>query len=571
VAHMTTASKYEKVQLVLQTLATHPSFRQTADLLLARWQHWVERFGIYDHIKKKRYIGFFTWQQDKKLIMQEDRFMDTLLALQEFTQYAKNDIANKDDIEKTLLTLADIQLAKLEIRQSKKLKKVQGLSRGNLKQDIETLREKRKKTMDMIQTVCYSKEIKETDNIPLTKAVLQYHETKFRFGRVIERSDYAVTAAKVTKIGNFSFQFINAFPTFFSALAQPFIQIGQALGIFLNSIPIIANIVSAIPILFTAAKTWFKNKSKTKKILHSIAAALAIAGIIVGAVFLGFGLLTLGGIIATGLAVVGFIALQVIPWARAMIKLSSTINDNAQVKKRIKFLSGKNHHASELTEFEKDMLLKRIEDAWLKDEFNIKAFDSKIIDDAKDLIAFGNDMISLRANVLIRKILESKSPSTLEAFLLEENKSKLKYLKDYVKELKKDEETKAVTTGNSLLAIIGAILLCIPTPPTMIIGAGLLLVSTLVGFGIKYKWGEKISNLFNRIFHRENITPSDETISHRSDYKLKKEFEKAPEETPTLKPIYLERPFEQPSTTEPQLEKQEEDTNGDREKPTLKH
>ena len=537
-------SRYQKITELLTALS-----RDNTDIekLRLRWLHWVERFGVYDHINKKRYVGFFAWQQDKKLINQEEKFLAALNALFELKHQSTNDFPNKDEIINTISSLAETDLHKLELRQSRKLKKIQNLARGDLKKEMEAFRDKRSKLVDEVRNKNYSQQIPEDQHLIFTQTLLKYHEQKFRWSKFIENAEHVSAGAKATKLGNFAFYVVNFFPNMLHTVAPPLITLGHSISTFLNGIPIVANIVSAIPIVFAAIKSWFKNKSTTKKVINSIAAGLAIAGIVAASVFLGLGLLTLGGFVGAGLAIVGFVALQLIPWARSMYKLVQARIEREKTIERMQFLQDK--PLVSLTEAEKDILLKRIEDAWIHNEFGIKtSMDSQVIDAAKELIADGTDINKLKANLLIQRILENKTPLRLEQFLLDEHEQKKVYLTEHIKELKIVEREKAIGMSTSLLAVIGAVLICIPTPPTMIIGSALLLGTAIVGFGIKYKWGEKIANLFNRIFSGKTETPEVVTNEHKSDYKLAKEFAKAPEASPT-RIAFIEAAKENPTAT----------------------
>ena len=564
-----TEPKYKETFDILENLVKLSNNDPDLVELLARWSHWVERFGVYHHLRSnKRYVGFFTWEHDQKLIYQEEKFTKALLALQELYNNTEKQFDHKDEIEKTVRLLADTELTKLEIRQSRKLLKIQGLARGVRKENIDALRTARSKLIDDVQKNKYSASLKDDEELKKTFELLNRHETKWRFGKLIEKTGHIATAAKATKLGSFLFYVVNEIiPTVFEAIAKPFIPLGQGIATLIGTIPIVGNVVAAIPILFNALKTWYQNKSKTKKAINTIAAILAVSGIIIGAVVLGLGIFTAGAIITAALAMVGFIATEVIPLVRSMQKLANINKEIATSGERITFLE--KNILSALTEADKDILLKCIEDAWLANEFNIKSSDNAAaLTNAKDLIINGTDVDSLRSNALIKQILAS---SRLEDFLLDKYQQRVNDLTVYRDELKEIVRDKSATMINCSFTVAGAILLAIPTPPTMIIGAILIIGSTVVGFGIKYKWGEKIAGLFNRIFGRTKVEESVELTEHNSDYKLKKVFGVTNTETVRVEEIltaHVQQP--KPGVKQEPAELNPDKTEDDSEKEGLK-
>lgn len=204
----------------------------------------------------------------------------------------------------------------------------------------------------------------------------------------------------------------------------------------LNTIPFINAITTAIPILIQAVNRFRKNSSLTKRIFSGILLGVIIGGIIM------MGVTTVAATgIAAGLMAIGIYVKHVHPWLLLR-------KDIYQKKRELKLL-------------EKTPLTEALTKTYTA-KFNKRA-----------------------------------EEETLEPKTFEENiEQRKKDLKEDLADLAEKESLKRRKVINGVFAVAGAILICIPTPPTLLLGAALLLTTTLITVAIRFRWADKIKSLF---------------------------------------------------------------------------
>ena len=138
-------------------------------------------------------------------------------------------------------------------------------------------------------------------------------------------------------------------------------------------------------------------------------------------------------------------------------------------------------------------MLKHFEEVCVRDK--LPKDDNSVIN-ARKLIMEGNDISALAENKIIKRMLAGKD---IKQFLIAENNKKIVYLRNHLTELQKTEKEKRILMINAAFAVTGLVLICIPTPPTIIIGSIMIIVTSIAGLGIKYSWGQKIAGLLSTL------------------------------------------------------------------------
>lgn len=449
------------------------------------WQQWRARYYLYAGFKE--YEGLNRWQGGSKTGQFEKKLMSALQALKEL-QINKDKFKDKKfkEMEAAIVRVANIEMSKLEIAQIKKLVKIQGVNRDELKSMQENLLKERKVSKKEIEDRSnkFSYDIKEKD-FPHLKKLFRDQESKFHFNAHIRRMKVANDAITVAKTGTDIFSLVaNLFP--------PLVALGQGVVAFLSAIPLISVIATAIPLVFESIKTWVKNKSSSKKLGATIAIGFVGAAILTAALA---PIAALG--MAAGLAAFGFVVQQVIPYIARHKTINALNEEIATIGKRCDFLRDKDNvlNSTTLEDKEKHFLLKEIELNWNKADSHTEE-DKKELKRAKMLIY--KESISKDCNNKI--ILQALNGKSLNSFLIEKHKERQSQLKTNVENLKALEKKQIATMINGIATVVGAVLFCIPTPPTMILGACLMGVSALVGIAIKYDLPQKIAGFFGKLF-----------------------------------------------------------------------
>lgn len=466
-------NKYQKIDLLLSDTKL--------DVVALRWQQWRARYHLYAGFKE--YEGFNRWQGGSKTGEFETKFMSALQALNEL-QANKDKFDDKqfNEMQAAIIRVANIEMSKLEIAQIKKLIKIQGVNRDELKDMHAALLDKREASKKAIEgrKVKFSKELADK-NLPGLEKFFQQQEGKIHFNKHIRRMGVGHDALTVAKTGTDIFSTIaSIYPTL--------VSIGQSAAAFLSAIPIISVIAMAIPLVFTSIKTWVQNKSSSKKLGATIAIGLVGAAILTAALA---PVAALG--MAAGLATVGFVMQQVIPYVSRHRAINALNKEIDSIEARCNLLKDKDQVF--LTNQEKHFLLKELEVNWNKESVHTEE-DKKELKRAKVLIYSGRVDKNCK-NEIILGALNNKSLAT---FLGDKHRERQSQLRENIKDLQALEKKQIASMVNGVMAVAGAILFCIPTPPTMILGACLMGVSAVVGIAIKYDLPQKVAGFFSKLF-----------------------------------------------------------------------
>jgi UPF0716 family protein affecting phage T7 exclusion len=327
-----------------------------------------------------------------------------------------------------------------------------------------------------------------------------FHERKIHFTKHFKRADKTSDSIAA----------VSAFNHLLGNIAKASTDLLNALSpvtSVLNAIPFINAAVSGITVLVLAAKMWWRNKGITKKTFAASLVLIVVGGIIT----MGLGTAAAAGV-AVGLMLLGTVVKHIQPWIRMLSETRKKQNELNEIDATQKDLT-----LGELKIFglrEKQFLMVAIEQAWLKGSLN----NPSILNEIKKLINEG-DFKTLTENQSIKEYILKDTHLDLEDFIDKQMNIRRSNLKHEIDVLKEQEKSKRRYVVNGTLAVIGAILLCIPTPPTLIIGASILFTTAIVGACLNFQVGTKITNASKRWFpaKSEKVYPEAEnkiTFNH---------------------------------------------------------
>lgn len=473
-----------------------------------RWGEFLYRHEMYTSIDVtsglEKYLEFKDWPNRPAFRKRINKINNGLSALREIDGMDVESLPNKSQIEDVITQKINIAQSEFELAQLELLQKIQHIKRpetDQLEKDIIAARKK------------YNADLAALTNIPaanlapFTNKFIHHEKNKFHFSEKISLSEKIANALGV---GSRGWHMI-------VILVHGLKALGAALSIF----PIISAIVSAVPMVFEAARTWLKNKSTTKKVFALALAVLAVAILI----NVGLGTVATGGMVA-GLITLGVIKNQMLPWKkmRDAIKEKQTVIDEITDRQR----QVNDAPIQQLNVSEKQMLLNALEKRYLE----VAPSNKDDILRSIGLVTKG-ETSSIRDDKNVLNVLGGKS---LETYISDNNKVRLNELNKDLRSMKEKQKDLRIGMFNGLLAIAGAILVCIPTPPTLILGASLLVVNSVVGLALHFGLPAKIRNFFRRGSKEEpvkeaaandNIEKEQERLSNHLDNREEKTHQAA--------------------------------------------
>lgn len=508
----------------LATMETRPEWLD--ENLFDRLQLWQRRFEFYEDIQDPAFKKFHAWKTKNKIIRGGKKLQRSLIALDELINHHPNVNINNDRYEEMRAAtqqVIDVQLMKLEIAQLRILEKAQGVKRRlsgiSLADQEKNLKILRKKSYDHIlkQKRRFSKDVKEhTPQLANTITFFKSHEQRIHFNRHFIRSDKTADAISVVSS-------INGFISHLSAFSASLLSGLAIFASVLQAIPFIGAITSSIPILIHAAKSWLGNKSRTKKAFAAILVAVVTGSFIT----IGIGTIATAGI-AVGLMVIGTYVKHVHPWIKSRIaigKMKNELKELASIQEKLT----KNIKPI-LSPREQKLLLIELDEKYLSSLSKTNRTDKEKYE------------VKMAFNKKKSDILRGAYDDSQKEFLVGEIQRQIEDTQKDLDLLHEHEIRKRIQVVNGALAVTGAILVCIPTPLTAIIGASLLLTSAIIGVTVTFDLVPKAKDFFQRHFGRNRsavAVPQEEAPHHQHGNK--------PSSTATFEKHGIHIELEQPS------------------------
>lgn len=246
----------------------------------------------------------------------------------------------------------------------------------------------------------------------------------------------------------------------------------------LSTVPIVSSIISGSAMVIGAIQAWQKNKSTQKKAFATIMAVIGIGAII----SVGLATVATGGIVA-GLITLGVVQNQIRPWWKEVTAIRELNKRSNESKERIVKLRGE-APIIDLTLLEKQVILQDLEKRYL--DANSETIST--LDAIKAEVIAGN----------LKSIQENYPDITMSDFLISINEKQLLKTGSDLEVIRENEREKRYVMLNGLLAITGAILICIPTPPTIFLGASLLLLNSVIDIGMRFHVVDRVKSWWNK-------------------------------------------------------------------------
>jgi hypothetical protein len=346
--------------------------------------------------------------------------------------------------------------------------------------DWETARKKRR-------AVPYSRLHKERPS----KATLFLHRRsrRIRLKPILNTSRY--TASTI--------EFGNAITT----LVARIIDLAQHLLPFVLAIPFVNAFASAVPILTRAIAAFVKKQSNAKKRRGVALILLFIASI--SMMFLtvaGLGFVFVGAI-AAALMAIGTYIKYIDPYLkqRAKLKKQETEYQLCLAIDR-DILEEKNPLANpKAIPFIQAYLFSKVEEKWINGE----------IDDTKR-----DEYIACIRNHAIHKLdmkMLCDATSLTEALRKDLPRYKEHYL-DLLPELRKQKNRAQAYAITGNINLLGVILMLVPTPPTLILGATCLVIGSIAGLVLTFELDIKIKQFFSKQPETKKPTPPSSPNPH---------------------------------------------------------
>lgn len=498
------------------------------DYMGVRLKSWQNRFKFYAELDAYSFKSVAAWQKKNKLSREGQKLHQALIALQELRNSPEHQVKEpQTEMEAAILRVIDIQLMKLEMTQLKMLSKAQNLKRLYISnaqseeilslEDLEKLlNEKREESRLDIEKKSgkskYSNRAKQY-NLENTSLFFQKHERKIHYSKHFKITDRFADAINAG----------NAFRNVLTRIGDVVTALGHAMttaGTVLNTVPFVNAFTSSIPIFILAAKAWINRSSWPKR----IAAAVLVGVIIGGVITMGFATTAAAGI-AVSIMAIGIYVKHVHPWLtylkeifvrkKELSEIDSNIGELEKAQNLFKISKNseqKVYLSYALNSRDRQFLLVKLEQHWLRNQNNPKKLEE--LSKLKQAILFEN-INDLSENATLKTLLGDKS---LPTFLLEETKQRKKDIETEIKYFSALEKRKRLSVINGVFAVIGATLLCIPHPVTMILGASILLTTAMVTIALSYRLDEKIVNAFKKLFAKKTKTTDEDNND------VKKEF-----------------------------------------------
>lgn len=449
-----------------------------------RWIMWQRHFDVYGDLTL--YPTLNRWKNGnkfQKLLLQVKKSLDALT--ETFHLESEHSVLTKFAI----LHALDIELLHLELKFLTQIEKDKGstLLSHRLKKLNAALLKQQKKSKKII--IDFNKRLSiQAKNVQDLPALMVFfrHYKKFKFyfdhsGMISEETSDLIGIANT--LVSFLKSINGVIPeilNFFRGAAQ-----------LLKLLPLISAIASVVPFIIDAIKSWVKNERPIKKFKTTGSLLFVIGGILAAAF-----ITAASTVIASSLLALGVIVKFGFPWITTLYQKSTKRKEILLLEKRKETL--KSGRITSLSTYEKHTLMRLVENYWL----SLPTFSHQNIANLhriKRLIANGDNIEAISFHPFIQMSLYHESHRiTLEDWLLKKTDEKIQSLNEDIRFLKKISRSEGFKLINGAISIAGAILVCIPTPITLITGAAILLSTAIIGVALKYHWFKKIRRLFTK-------------------------------------------------------------------------
>lgn len=436
-----------------------------------RFQAWEMRTEFYLKVGPNFNPHIHTWWlRDGGINKRLKTINQALQALAELN--ASGTTENREEIANIIWRVIELELRKLEFKQFNKLGKDQDSLRDETTNIRQTLAKDKAQLSNDISEQKYSKSISTTLNPQLHAFLLQQESWRMSIKKFLKKSALVTDAgATISSVGGVVPSVNEAFPAM--------MQAGQIGGFALSAIPAIGAISVALPLIFTAIRSWLKNKSTTNRAL-----SIATVGLVIGAMIVAAGIPVATAGIVCGLMAVGAIKLYVLPWWKTRKNIISKEKEVGLLEKRIAGLINKDV-ITDVSRQERHALLRHVENYVLANLNYGKQLDVNHLNALRSCIQTG-DAKKINSHPLLNSILSASNHANLDEFLLDHALERKTKLDGEIKTLKKVNRDNFYKMMNGLIGVLGAVLVCIPTPPTIIAGAALFAITGVIGMSLKY-------------------------------------------------------------------------------------
>lgn len=513
---MTNHNKKSNKVITLEEPYTGASYRNISSLLYLqntdqksnhlsfRWEQWLNRFRFYRSVDDARvfdgskYEAFLDWQDNRKKIWRQEKLYEKLLALDEFYKIRHHlDPKVAHDLHESLIRLINIELTKLEIDQLRKLEKAEQIKRTA---EIEEHRQALLIDKQYIKKYLVNRRVSfldyfNTENPSYThlNKVLSARESKIPYSRILHKTEDLNNGFSIINSG------LDLFVRIVAAGYLGVIKFSQSFVDTLSSIPIISIALTGIHLTLKLIKS-FAQKKSSKTVLSSIVVLGIVGAALVGASFAPVA----GAFIASALVSLVYTTQHLLPWVAMRRKISFDTEHLNDAINRFNLIADR-HHQLVLTGHEKNLVIRELERYCVKlanngDKRQLQA-SIKLIHDAKN----HTDVMRLEKNPLIRAMLVNNNQSNLKGIVVRESQVQLRRVRVDLQALKAYEKEHRWKVGTGFLGVVGAVLLCIPTPITWVVGASLLTTSTVIGIGLKYRAVSRAITFFKEKFSNKKV------------------------------------------------------------------
>lgn len=443
--------------------------------IVARWRMIRSRFVLYNTSDYAYFSHFMRSSAYEKMLGQVKHGVLVLQLLG-----ARNESA---ELQQNVALTIEMELSRIELKQYRRLSKDQDERRPEINMMAQSLHSKLE---EMENTMCARHYSKQFEDMPVFELYFKHYEIRTIDTKKLLKHVESVN--KALKLPRAAISFVNSM---LRVLAP---SVASTVSTSLMSIPMVGAVMIAIPVVVDAIKAWVKNKSGwTKALTTGVLIAAGIGALIAGI----FPVTALG--IGCALVAVGVFEKNVKPWIqtrRLIQKKETELGDNEW---RIRELSVASTNGIQTAE--KHVLFQLMESYCLRHTSDMTA-----VNQVRRLIQEGN-FGNLLHDPLVKAALEEykeKNPEKkiagLHDFLKEGLMKRQLVLENQLKELRAKQIEKHVLLVNGILTFAGAVLLCIPTPPTIIAGAAIVFATTVIQFAINRGWPGKLVSLFKRAF-----------------------------------------------------------------------
>ncbi len=456
---------------------------------IKRLTDWRRRFDIYDGEDiKHTLIQPLVWQNNRHLKKAAEKLMVAIHALDELSQHENKEnakeIRNVTHMRAAINKVIDIHITQLEIEQFKLLSKSLYLKRHHeildkkevtqspLKEKRDELNKNHENTKKQIEKH-RGDYLAEADRVKLPNTFRFFHErdSHWDIESHIDRTKKVATAINLfnSYIAESARHVINAVTRIVTAFPALSSLLNFTNG-FIQSIPLISSIISAIPIGLRAIRTWQKSQSPVKRGLAIFSFTLILIGFAVSGL----------GPLAAGLTMIGLIALggittKLIPLIKIQRAVYQCNRELLEIKESRETLT-KPNPTKILNPRDRHYLLLELERALLRDIIQYDEFS------ALKKAVLNDDYETLKLNTRLISIFNPPHDS-LAKFLLVKLGEREKDLQADLAKLKPKAISAWIAGINTMITLLAVILLPF-VPPA---GVALLTLSSLVGISRSYE------------------------------------------------------------------------------------